>query len=155
MKNLLFFFFLTLSCFAQDTNFMVKNNVVVWENVYITNETNIPETLGRHPRLLLEPQSGNLYKGKGAEIKNTCPGVSVYMDNEMSFRFEAEKSDGKYRVTVYDIKFNEKGGKAAIEKYLLNKGNFKKTDQAKADMQCLDSFFKRMFTLTQALKNKS
>ncbi len=155
MKTLILFLLFSVSCWSQTNGFATRHKSLVWENVVITNETNIPELLSRHPRLKITSSSGSVYKGTGSLIKNTCPGTSAFMENEFSFDFEIELSEGKYRITVMDIVYVQpKGKKVAAEKYFLDKGAMKHDEISKADLNCLDVYFNRIFTMTAVYKNK-
>lgn len=156
MKKVLFFLLFSVSCFAQVNNFYAKNNTLVWENVIISDQNNIPELIQRHPRLSITP--GTSYKGKGTEIRHTCEGCSSYMDNEFSFDFEIKLSEGKYSVTVYNL----------VYKLMPQKNNLKKTVTADSiilkngavrkdineDLACLDRYFNKIFSMTRVYKNK-
>jgi hypothetical protein len=154
MKTFLLFFIICFQGFSQSHNFSAKNNSITWENVFISNETNIAAVLAKHPRLTITTSAGKLHKGSAKKVKNTCPGTSAYMNEEMSFNFEIEESSGKYRVTVTDIKFTKNGKTSKAETYLLANGSVQTDEQAQKDIACLENYFNRTFTLTQLLKNK-
>lgn len=157
------FLLLLFSVFSltQVNNFTVKDNKLVWENVIITNEANIPELIARHPRLELTNTSGNIYKGTGSRIKNACPGRLNYMEDGLSFEYEIEQKNGMYRVTVTNLYLtgndvpvgNPK--QIAAEKYFLDNKPIKKLSGNSEDLKCLDMFFNRLFTMTNVYRNKS
>lgn len=155
MKKLIFFLLLSVSCWSQTTGFVARHKNLVWENVVITNETNIPALIARHPRLAITSSNKTLHKGTGTLFKNTCPGASAFMDFEFSFDFEIEAGDGKYRVTVSNLVYHTvKGKKTAAEKYFLEKGLLKHDEISNKDLNCLDAYLNRIFTMTQLYKNK-
>ncbi|NDI99117.1 hypothetical protein GWA97_08535 [Flavobacterium sp. LaA7.5] len=153
MKKLVFFLLLSVSCFAQVSNFYVKDNDLVWENVIITDQNNIPELIQRHPRLNIISASGTLYKGKGTEIKHICEGCSSYMDNELSFDFEIKLSEGKYGITVFNLVYTLSPQKTVTAgDIMLKNGVIKK--EIEEDLACLNRFFGKIFSMTTVYKNK-
>ena len=157
MKQLLFLLFFALPLCAQTKAFTTRDNGVVWENVYVTDETDVTALLEKHPSLTITSHKGSMYKGGGKDVKNSCPGVSGnFADARYNFAFEIEKSSGMYRVTISNIKMMSasKGKAINIEKYLLEKGVLKQDAQTDKDISCLDALFNRMFTATGVFKNK-
>lgn len=154
MKSLVFFLLISLQAFCQSNNFSVKVNTLIWENVFISNETNISAVLAKHPRLKIDSTAGKLHKGSAVKIKNTCPETSSYMNDDISFDFEIEESTGKYRVTVTNIKFTTKNKSRKAEAYLVEKGSIKTENKAQRDIECIENYLNRTFTLTQTLNNK-
>ena len=155
MKLLLYFFILITSVpvFSQG-NVIAKKNGVVWENVFISTDSNIAEYLAKHPRLKVESSSSELLKGKGTGFRNSCSGVSQQMLNEIFFDFEIQIEKDKYRVTVSHIQFGLKPAITA-ESLLMHNGTINYSAQSKRDMLCLEDFFNRLFTKGQIFKNKS
>jgi len=152
-------FSFSINCFAQDTNFLVSNGKVVWENVFISNETNIPNIIARHTRLKITSSSDNVYKGRGIDVRNTCPGTSDFFKDDLSFDFEIEVRDGKYRVTVANMVFS-KGPKkqkatTAAEKYFLADSKIKTGGEADTNFTCLENYFTKLFSMNLAYKSKS
>lgn len=154
MKSLIFFIFFAVQAFCQTSNFSVKGNKLIWENVFISDESNISAALSKHPRLKIRSVYGKLHHGVASKIKNTCPDTSTFMNDEISFDFEIEESSGKYRVSVTNIRFSLKGKSQPAENYLTDKGTLKTTGVANRDIECIESFLNRTFTLTQTLNNK-
>lgn len=154
MKSLVFFLLLSIQAFCQTNNFSVKGSSLIWENVFISNETNISAVLAKHPRLKIDSTAGKLHKGNAVKIKNTCPETSLFMNDEISFDFEIEESTGKYRVTVTNIKFTNKGKSKNAESYLIEKGAIKTGSIVQNDIECIENYLNRTFTLTQILNNK-
>lgn len=157
MKHLLLLLFFTVSVFSQTKAFIVRDNAVVWENVFVTGETNIASILEKHPSLTILSDKGNIYKGVARNVKNSCPGTSdAFVDARYDFNFEIERSAGMYRVTISNLKILPAGKKQYIvaENYFLEKSEIKSTFQSQTDLQCLNAFFNRIFTATSLLKNK-
>jgi hypothetical protein len=157
MKHLLLLLLFALPICAQNKAFTIRNNAVVWENVFVTNETNIASILEKHPSLTIQSDKDNIYKGIARNLKNSCPGTSeAFIDARYDFNFEIEKSAGMYRVTIFNLKILPTGKKQPLiaESFFIEKGEIKNTSQNQVDMQCLDAFFNRIFTATSLLKNK-
>ena len=102
----------------------MSDSKVVWENVFISSETNIPNVIARHSRLKVTSSADNVYKGRGIDVRNTCPGTSSFFKDDLSFDFEIELRDGKYRVTITNMVYSKKFKKQKIvtpaEKYFLS-----------------------------------
>jgi hypothetical protein len=155
MKSILLFLLLSLSCWSQTTAFTVRKKALVWENVVITNETGIPELISRHSRLAITSSDKSVHKGKGTLLKCNCAGSPEFMHNDFSFDFEIELGEGKYRITVSDIVYiPAKGKKTTAEKYFLEKGTLKDDEATKTGLACIDAYFNRIFSNTEAYKNK-
>jgi len=158
------FFFLVLfsfsvNCIAQDANFLVNNGKVMWENVFISSETNIPNIIARHARLKILSSANNVYKGKGVDVRNTCPGTSAFFKDDLSFDFEIELRDGKYRVTITNMVFAKKVKKikttTPAEKYFLVVDALKTGAEAEVDYACLENYFNKLFSMNMTYKTKS
>ena len=153
------FFSFSIGCMAQSTNFVVSSNKLVWENVFISSETNIPNLLARHTRLKITSGNGSIYNGNGVNLRNTCPGTSDFLKDDFSFNFEIEVREGKYRVTISDIVFCKKAkvkkNTTGAEKYLVDNDNLKTGDKADTDLTCLENYFTKLFSATTIYKNRS
>jgi hypothetical protein len=143
-------------CKAQGNSFVLLDNKMIWENVFMSNETNIPQLIGRHIRLKLTSSEGNTYKGTGSMIKNTCTGTSDYMKGYLNFDFEIKAGDGKYSVTVTNMAYTPVKNKPAVslENYLIKKGALAENNKTEADLSCLDAYFNRIFGITTVYQNK-
>jgi len=161
MKRFFFIvlFSFSLSCLAQESNFLVSDNKVVWENVFISSETNIPNVIARHTRLKITSSANNVYKGRGIDVRNTCPGTSSFFKDDLSFDFEIELRDGKYRITISNMVFSKKIKKTKTatpaEKYFLADEVLKTGEEANVDFTCLENYFTKLFSMTMVYKNKS
>lgn len=144
---------------AQETNFLVANNKVLWENVFISNETNIPDIIARHTRLKITSVTDNIYKGRGMDVRNTCPGTSSFFKDGLSFDFEIELREGKYRVTITNMVYSKKVKKqktaTPAEKYFVTDNILKTGEEATIDFTCLENHFIKLFTTNMNYKNKS
>lgn len=149
--------FLAINCYSQSTSFGVRNEKLFWENVYISNETNIPQLLKRHSKLKIDSASKNIYKGHATSLKNTCEDASPYLNNEFNFNFEIELREDKYRVTITKLVFkNEKKSRSkttGFEVYYVENGLVKSS--SKEDFECLEAYFNRIFSFTTLYKSKS
>ena len=145
----------TFSALSQDTNFSVLNGKLVWENVIISQEINIPAIVARHSNLTITGAEGSIYKGKATGLSSSCGNTSKILKNEYGFNFEIEMSEGKYRVTITNIVFAGKcGGRA--EGFYIDKLQGKRGHaNAGADLTCLDAYFTKLFTMTRLYKTKS
>lgn len=162
MKNVflvIVLFSFSIGCMAQSNNFVASNNKVIWENVFISSETNITNLLARHTRLKITSANGDIYKGQGVNLRNTCPGTDDFLKDDFNFNFEIEVREGKYRVTISDIVFSKKAkGKknsTPSEKYLLDTTELKAGEKAEADFTCLENYFIKLFSATTIYKNRS
>ncbi|KOS05088.1 hypothetical protein AM493_02840 [Flavobacterium akiainvivens] len=135
---------------GQSNSFLASSNKLVWENVFITNDTNIQAFISRHSKLKITSADQNIIKGNAAGIRNTCPETSVFMKDNVSFNFEIESSDGKYRVTVTNIIFTKKNAKKGTiaENYFIKDGQILTTGTLPADLNCIDAYFNRIFNTT-------
>lgn len=157
MKFLLLLLLFALPVCSQPKTFIVRDNALVWENVFVTGETDIASILEKHPSLTILSDENNIYKGVAKNVKNACPGTSeTLIDARYDFNFEIERSAGMYRVTVANLKVVPAGKKqvVAVESFLIDKGNIKNTSRTQTDLQCIDALFNRIFTATSILKNK-
>lgn len=138
--------------FSQ-ANLAVDKNSVVWENVYISEDNNVADYLSRHPRLKVESYTAGLLKGTGLMLKNNCadaPSDTRYV----SFNFEVQATGNKYRITVSNIVFGAKKTTKA-ETIFMTAGVLRSDAHSKEAIDCLDSFFNRLFARAQTVKNKS
>jgi|GEM_PF-1926000 len=147
--------FYTLSALSQGNNFAVADGKLVWENVIISQEINIPAIVARHSKLTITGAEGSIYKGKATRLSSSCGNTSKILKNEYGFNFEIEMSEGKYRVTITNIVFaGKRGGRA--EGFYIDKLQGKPVHaNAGADLTCLDAYFTKLFTMTRLYKTKS
>lgn len=157
MKHFLLLLLFTLPVCSQTKTFVLRDNAVIWENVFVTSETNIASILEKHPSLTIISDKNNIYKGIARNVKNSCPGTSeAFLDARYDFNFEIERSAGMYRVTISNLKILPASKKQSVtaESFFLEKGEIKNTSPGQTDLQCLDALFNRIFTATSLLKNK-
>jgi hypothetical protein len=160
MKTINFFiilFLFALQGYAQATGFAVISNKVVWENVFVSDQQNIPALIARHSRLKVTSTDGKVYKGVGKNIIYKCSDTSATLKKGYSFNFEVELVEGKYRVTISGIVFNTTGktGKTQADTYFVTDGKLKQDAAVVADMTCLEGYFNRIFSTSTTLKNRS
>lgn len=158
MSRYLVLLFLTINCFSQSNSFGVRNEKLFWENVYISNESNIPQLIKRHSKLKIDSVSSTIYRGHATSLKNTCDGASTLLDAEFNFNFEIEIREGKYRVTITKLTFVGKKNKSKnitveSELYFVENGAVKSS--AGKDLNCLENYFNRIFSFTTLYKSKS
>jgi hypothetical protein len=145
----------TFSAFSQDTSFAVVNGKLVWEDVIISQETNIPAIVTRHSKLSITKVEGAVYKGKATGLTSSCSDASKILKNEYNFSFEIEMSEGKYRITITDIVFTGKGGGRAEGFYIEKNPRADELANNSTDLTCLDAYFTKLFTMTSVYKTKS
>lgn len=153
MKFCLFLILLfSVPVFSQ-ANITVDKNSLVWENVYISEDSNVADYLSRHPRLKIESNTGGLLKGKGSMLKSSCTDTGAD-SGYISFDFEMQPNGNKYRITVSNICFGSKKTVKA-ETIFLNNGVLRTDARTVKSTECLESFFNRLFARAQVFKNKS
>ncbi|KQO23955.1 hypothetical protein ASF10_23790 [Flavobacterium sp. Leaf82] len=96
MKKLyiILFTLFSLYSYCQNKNFAVENNLIIWKLVY-QDSTNISE-LKKNPRLEFNSDSTGYIKKTNFNDDNL---------REMVGEFLIESKKGKYRVSVFNIKF--------------------------------------------------
>lgn len=142
--------------YAQTENFAVLDKKLVWENVYISNETNIPQLVERHSSLKIVSQNGNLFKGVASFVKCNCADTSLLLDKPLNFNFEIELRGDKYRVTLTDFVFSAENKKRTKDNSsFIYKEDLKNNNQTRKDLSCLNNYFNRIFSMTVYYKNKS
>lgn len=155
-KFLLLLFIASQSIYSQVENFAIQGKNLVWENVYISNEANIPQLVERHSSLKVISQKGNLFKGTGSSVKCSCAEASPLLDNPFNFNFEIELRGDKYRVTLTNFTFSDKSKKTKkATNYFIEKNALKTDENTKNDLSCLNNYFNRIFSMTVYYKNKS
>lgn len=87
-------FILSSTGFAQNKNFVIENNLIVWKFIY-DDSTNVSE-LKNNPRLEFKTDSTGYIKKTNFEDKKL---------NQLTGEFKIESKKGKYRVSVYNMKF--------------------------------------------------
>lgn len=153
MKAIVTCLFVFVFSVLQSTNFLVLDDKIVWENVFITDD-DIISLIKKNPGLKIESKTENIYKGHAIGLKNTCAETSDFLNYEYLFDFEIEVSKGKYRATVTNLRFKEsKNNIYTSENFFLDKKELKSDPKSEADLICIDGFFNRMFTNT-IYKNK-
>lgn len=96
MKKLVFALLLLTSilAFSQNKSFIVENNLITWKLVY-EDSTSVSE-LRNNPRLEFVTDSTGYIKKTNFEDKKL---------NQMTGEFRVESKKGKYRASVFNIKF--------------------------------------------------
>ena len=141
---------------AQSTGFSAIDGKLLWENVFITSETNIPAIIQRHSRLKIISEKGSVYKGTATGVGSSCPGTSKILKSEYNFDFEIEVAEGKYRVTVSNIRFIAKNKSVtAAGKYYITDSDIATTHTAETDLACIDAYLNKIFAMTFIYKSRS
>lgn len=151
--------------FAQDVNydrFTLVDKKVIWQNVYQKDSINNISSLKKIASLVFNSEST-------AEVKNqklNCPSLAMYMLSTFQFNVLIEEKDDKYRVTVSNIVFDSNmqvtvGYVTAAQKYVTLEDaevrtsdyKFRKNNQSKTDMTCLDNFLLDYFKIKPTNNN--
>lgn len=149
-------FLFTVVCSAQSTGFSAIGSKLVWENVFITSETNIPAIIQRHSRLKIVSEKGAVYKGIATGVGSSCEGTSKALKSGYNFDFEIEVAEGKYRVTVSNIRFVSKSKiLTEADKYYIANSQITTTSIAQTDLACIDAYLNKIFTMTFIYKSRS
>jgi hypothetical protein len=95
MKNIFIGFLLfSFTCHAQNKNFIIEDNLIVWKKIY-EDSTSILN-LKDNPKLEFKTDSTGYIKKTNFEDKKL---------NQLTGEFKIESKIGKYRVSVFNIKF--------------------------------------------------
>ncbi|MCI9844231.1 hypothetical protein [Flavobacterium pectinovorum] len=94
MKNILLFCLFCTTAIAQNKNFNVEYNIITWKKVF--DEPLSISDLKNNPRLEFKTDSTGSIK-KGIENSNWL--------KEYTADFKIEKKTGRYRASVYNIRF--------------------------------------------------
>lgn len=165
---------ISIFAFSQDLSFRINNKQVEWEKIFNTEKklSNIKSTLLLSGKLKFISETENSligefgdflmdYKGAGF----TQMGTPMYLNsnNRYSANFKIDIKEGKYRVTIFNIKFKGmqmslySGGVGMsgnnennIEEYLLknNKEQFKGSFNDKP-YKILDYSFTNLFDVSK------
>lgn len=159
MKKLLFSLLLLTSVLvsSQNKNFAVENNLITWKLVY-EDSTSVSE-LRNNPRLEFVTDSTGYIKKTNFEDKKL---------NQMTGEFKLETKKGKYRASVFNIKFFVEpmglysGGismqtisEFTIEKSLLKKnGTIKESSFGYNLTETLNPHLVELFTIKRKVKSE-
>lgn len=80
--------------FAQNKNFVIEDNLIVWKLIY--QDSTSTSKLKNNPRLEFNTDSTGYIKKTNFEDKKL---------NQLTGEFKIESKKGKYRVSVFNIKF--------------------------------------------------
>lgn len=96
MKKILLITFLMFNIFSysQNKNFELENNLIVWKFIYQDSKDIL--NLKNNPRLEFKNDSTGIIKKTNFENKKL---------NQLTGDFKIESKSGKYRVSVFNIKF--------------------------------------------------
>lgn len=161
---------LTQSCYYQNghtkytkmpESFSIENKTIInWEKIYVLKENEKIEDLKNNLKLKIS----NDFIGSISDNQCKCPGGSIFMDWNFNFNYKIDVKDNRYRVSISNIIF--KNGMqyyyygvtttkdiSTLEYFALkNNGEFKISFQNKANLECLDRYFTKLFTIQQNSK---
>ncbi|TRX01878.1 hypothetical protein [Flavobacterium gawalongense] len=158
MKNiLLLLIFITNISFSQNKNFTIEDKLIIWKLVY-EDSTNISE-LKNNPRLEFNTDSTGYIKKTNFEDKKI---------NQLTGEFKIESKKGKYRVSIFNIKFFVEpvglysGGismqtisEFTIEKSLIRKnGTIRESSLGYNLTETLNPHFIELFTIKKKIKSE-
>jgi hypothetical protein len=143
--------------FAQNKNFVIEDKLIVWKLVY-EDSTNISE-LRNNLRLEFITDSMGHIKKTNFENKKL---------NQLSGEFKIESKKGKYRITVFNIKFFVEpiglysGGMSmqTISEYTIEKSLMKKNGTIRESSlgynltETLNPHFIELFTIKKTIKSE-
>jgi hypothetical protein len=152
MKKTIFFLLFTSIAFAQIPHFTATNRKVSWELAFKTSETAILPKIDKNDKININKDN---VSGKGINLRCNCKGGTFYLENTFDINFTIEFKDGKYKIVVSDINFESEGdndNKSPIENYVLRLGQnvFHPTDKNKLNLTCLDTYFTKIFQITNS-----
>ncbi len=158
MKKILIISILILSVtgYSQNKNFIIENNLIVWRLIY-EDSTNANE-LKNNPRLEFKTDSTGYIKKTNFEDKKL---------NQLTGEFKIESKKGKYRVSVYNLKFyvepitlNSSSismqtiSEFSIEKSLIkSNGSIRESSFGYNLTETLNPHLVRLFTIIKNLKS--
>lgn len=118
--------FINYNLFGQEDNFYVDNSKIIWQKVF-NDSLNIQDLKSDLNLEFTADLRGNL-----KEFKITGKNLPIVFNNEIIASFLIENREGRYRVTVSNIRIINRGlydtarlsREDAIEDYYLKKGIF-------------------------------
>lgn len=130
--------------FSQDNNFVVEDNLIVWRKVY--EDAHHFSALKNNLRLhFVTDSTGTISKTNFAE-KNM---------EELTANFRIESKEGKYRVSVFNIRFFKQiiSREDPIQDYSMESEFLKKNEEIKKSIwgynetELLNLHFEKLFTI--------
>ena len=159
MRNLLIGFCLVFSLFglAQNKDFKIEDKLIVWQLVY--EDSSSVSKLRNNPRLDFVTDSTGRIKKTNFEDRKL---------NQLTGEFQVESKKGKYRVSVFNIKFFAdpvglySGGismqtisEFTIEKSLMKKnGTIRESSLGYNLTETLNPHLVELFTIKKILKSE-
>jgi len=148
-KLLLLFLFIGSLAFSQDHSFKLQNRSVFWQKVFEGSPDKI-----NHPKLK---------DGAGTKINiKPCPGTSAFMIGDVSFEYQIESKENRYRITIKNIVFENSfqlnfgaaftsSESTNFETYAVRhkKNELRDGFTHRKNYKCLEELFTRIFTPTE------
>lgn len=154
MKKIVSLLFLVSTfTFAQDHHFKAERKEVSWQLAYKTSETDIPGLIDKNHNKISVNKEDNT--GKGTALHCDCKDGGWYFEQSFDLLFAIELKDDKYLVTVTDVVFEGEGEtneNNRLENYVLRMGQstFHTTKKNLINLQCLDTYFTKLFKTPNA-----
>lgn len=164
MKKILFLL-ITFNCFSQKsaeipTTFSVENSIITWEKVYTLEENQSIDDLKNNLKLKMNSD------GYGTVYDNQCKcrAASEYLGWNFNYDYRVEQKENRYKVTIANIIFIDgitmslygvttTQQSTPFENYILKKtGELKTGFQTKSNLECLDNYFTKQFTILKVNK---
>ncbi|MFA9189655.1 hypothetical protein [Flavobacterium magnesitis] len=136
--------------FSQNKNFIVEDNLIVWRLVY--EDASHFSALKNNLRLdFVSDSTGYISKTNFADRKL----------EELTADFRIEAKEGKYRVSVFNIRFYDRAirKKEAIQEYaieshfLKNNGEIRKSILGYNVTELLNPHFEELFTIKKGVNS--
>lgn len=156
---------ISFNCLAQKsaqlpTTFSVENSIITWEKVYTLEENQSVNDLSNNLKLKMNAD------GYGTVYDNQCKcrATSSYLDWNFNYDYKVEQKENRYKVTISNIIFIDgitmslygvttTPQSTPFEYYILKKtGELKPGFQTKANLECLDNYFTKQFTIQKTTK---
>jgi hypothetical protein len=166
MKKLAFLaLIISIKCFAQEVTyerFLIVDKKIIWQNVYQKDSINNIPALKKIASLIFNSETT-------AEVRNqklNCQNLATYMISTFQFNVLIEEKDNKYRITVSNIVFDSNmqvtiGYVTAAQRFVTLEDaevrtsdfKFRKNNQSKTNMACLDSYLQNYFKIKPTNNN--
>lgn len=162
MKKLIFITLLISNFIqSQEVNyerFKIEDNKIIWQNIYNKDSITTAENIKKIPQLKMFTDA----TGEVINQKIDCKSVAIYMISTFRFNVLIEEKDNKFRITVSQILFDSNmqfnfGLVTTDRKYIsleeaevrTSDKTFRKNNQSKTNLTCLDNFFLNFFKQKQ------
>jgi hypothetical protein len=151
MNKILLLLLFTVPALAQN-GFRMEKGKMIWEHTFATIQ-DINTLVTNVKGMSTDGAEGNVFKGKGAEVKSTVETESIRLKSDANFTFTITVVPGGYVVKVSNYVFLEKYGplqmrivQNPIEKYYVEYSKIRQTPKSQNDLHVLDGFLTGVFS---------